>query len=103
LGNIPLDADGEIRNKIEIAPDWIIEILSPEQSSILVIDKISFAQKHGTKLDWLIAPEERTILTFRGDRFNSHKGDDILPVLDVFRDWQLSVADLFSLLTFPSK
>jgi Uma2 family endonuclease len=101
--NIPLDADGEIRNKIEIAPDWIIEILSPEQSSILVIDKISFALKHGTKLGWLIAPEERTVLTFWGDRFNSHKRDDILPVLDVFRDWQLSVADLFSLLTFISK
>jgi Uma2 family endonuclease len=93
----------EWENKIEIAPDWIIEILSPEQSSILVIDKISFALKHGTKLGWLIAPEERTVLTFWGDRFNSHTGDDILPVLDVFRDWQLSASDLFSLLTFTSK
>ncbi|NJM27108.1 MAG: Uma2 family endonuclease [Pseudanabaena sp. RU_4_16] len=101
--NIPLDADGEICNKIELAPDWIIEILSPEQSSILVIDKISFALKHGTKLGWLIAPEERTILTFCDDRFNSYKGDDILPVLDGFRDWQLSASDLFSLLTFTSK
>ncbi|MEE3716753.1 Uma2 family endonuclease [Tumidithrix elongata RA019] len=101
--NIPLDADGEILDKIELAPDWMIEILSPEQSSILVIDKISFALKHGTKLGWLIAPNEKTVLTFQGDRFNSHKDDDILPVLDVFHNWQLSVADLFDLLTFPTK
>jgi Uma2 family endonuclease len=100
---IPLDADGEIQNKIEIAPDWMIEILSPDQSSILVIDKINFALKHGTKLGWLIAPNERTVLTFQGDRFNSHKEDDVLPALDVFRNWELSAADFFDLLTFTTK
>jgi Uma2 family endonuclease len=101
--NIPLDADGEISNKIELAPDWMIEILSPDQSSILAIDKISFALKHGTKLGWLIAPQERTVLTFHSDRFNTHKEGDMLPVLGVFGDWQLSVADLFSLLSFTAK
>jgi len=52
--NIPLDANREVQNRIEIAPDWIIEILSPDQSPIRIIEKISFAIKNGTKLGWLI-------------------------------------------------
>lgn len=98
--HIPLDANGEIINRIEIAPDWIIEILSPEQSPIDVIDKISFALKHGSKLGWLIAPQERTVLSFRGDRFNSHRDEDLLPVLEELTGWQISVNDLFKLLSF---
>jgi Uma2 family endonuclease len=52
--HIPLDENGEILNKITIAPDWIIEILSTEQSSLQLVEKISFALKNGTKLGWLI-------------------------------------------------
>lgn len=101
--HIPLDTNCEIINKIEIPPDWIIEILSPNQSSIAVIEKISFALKNGTKLGWLIAPNERTVLTFQGDRFNSHNGEDLLPILDVLKNWQISVNDLFNLLSFLKK
>jgi Uma2 family endonuclease len=98
--NIPLDDDGEPLNKIEIPPDWVIEILSPDQSTVLVIDKIRFALKHGSKLGWLIAPQERKILTFNANGFDSLQGNDLLPMLEIFSDWQLSVADVFNLLSF---
>jgi Uma2 family endonuclease len=98
--NIPLDDDGETLNKIQIPPDWMIEILSPAQSPFLIIEKIGFALKHGTKLGWLIAPKERHILTFREHTFHSHHGMDILPMLEIFEDWQLSVQDVFNLLKF---
>lgn len=106
--HIPLDANGEIINRIEIPPDWLIEILSPDQSPIDVIDKINFALKHGTKqngtkLGWLIAPQERTVLSFQGDRFNSHRGEDLLPVLEGLKGWQISVNDLFNLLSFARR
>ncbi|BBC23993.1 Uma2 family endonuclease [Pseudanabaena sp. ABRG5-3] len=101
--HIPLDANGEIINRIEIPPDWLIEILSPDQSPIDVIDKISFALKNGTKLGWLIAPQERTVLSFQGDRFNSHRGEDLLPVLEGLKGWQISVNDLFNLLNFARR
>jgi len=55
---IPVDGAGEIINKITIAPNWIIEILSPDRSPIQTIEKISFAIKNGIKLGWLIAEEE---------------------------------------------
>jgi Uma2 family endonuclease len=98
--NIPFDADGEPLNKIQIPPDWMIEILSPAQSPFLIIDKIGFALKNGAKLGWLIVPQEKTILTFIGDRFNSHRGTDILPTLDILNDWQISVQNVFDLLKF---
>ena len=98
--NIPLDDDREPLNKISIAPDWIIEILSLAQSPFLIIDKIGFALKHGTKLGWLVVPKERRILTFKGDSFNICQGIDILPTLEVFGDWQISVQNVFDLLKF---
>ncbi len=101
---IPVDESGEIVNKIMIVPDWIIEILSPDQSPIQTLEKISFAIKNGTKLGWLIAPQERTVIVLQGDRLlEVKKGDDLLPVLDELKDWQLSVNDLFGLLTFVPK
>jgi Uma2 family endonuclease len=97
---IPLGAAQEIVNKIVSLPDWIIEILSPEQSSIRVIDKITFCLKHGTKLGWLVDPQERLVMIFAGDRLPENKeGNDLLPVL-LLDHWQLSVADLFDLLSF---
>ena len=66
----------------------------------LIIEKIGFALKHGTKLGWLIAPKERHILTFQEQTFHSHQGMDILPMLEIFEDWQLSVQDVFNLLKF---
>ncbi len=69
-----------------------------------IIDKISFAIKHGTKLGWLIAPQERKVLVFQGDRLPETKlGNMLLPILDSFTNWQLTVSDLFSLLTFAAK
>jgi len=78
----------------------VIEILSPDQSTVLVIDKIRFALKHGSKLGWLIAPNERKILTFSTNGFDSYQGNDILPMVGILKDWQLSVNDVFNLLIF---
>ncbi|MDJ0734384.1 MAG: Uma2 family endonuclease [Nostocaceae cyanobacterium] len=58
---IPLDANGQIANKFEIAPDWTIEIISPEQSPNKVIGKIIFCIKHGTKLGYFIDTEDKSI------------------------------------------
>ena len=98
---IPLSSQGEIENRFEIAPDWIIEILSPDQSSTRVINKILFCLKNKTKLGWLIDPEEKLVLVFKPQQQPEAKeGQDVLPVLDVVSDLQLSADDLFELLKF---
>jgi Uma2 family endonuclease len=98
---IPLNSQGEIENTFEIAPDWIIEILSPDKSSSRVIKKILFFLKNKTKLGWLIDPEEKLVLAFKPQQQPEAKeNQDILPVLDVLSGLQLSADDLFGLLSF---
>lgn len=94
---IPLDAKGEIENEFEIHPDWTIEILSPEQSSTRVINKILFCLNQGTELGWFLDPKERLIMTFEpGKQPEVKQEQDILPVLSSLTDLQLSVQDVFS-------
>ncbi len=97
---IPVDAKGEIENEFELAPDWTIEILSPDQSSTRVINNILFCLNHGTELGWFIDPQERLIITFRpGEQPEIKQNQDILPVLSSLGDLQLSVQDVFSWLS----
>ncbi len=99
--NIPLDAAGKIVNQFEIPPDWTIEILSPKQSPNRVIRNITFAIQNGTKLGWFLDPDDESIMTFKPNQLPEFKqGKDILPVLDVLKDWNLSVEDVFSSLNF---
>ncbi len=96
---IPLLPDESIADNFEIPPDWTIKILSPDQSPSRVIRKISFCLSHGTKLGWLVEPNSKVVTVFQANTLPEVKeGQDILPVLDVLKDWQLSVADLFSFL-----
>jgi Uma2 family endonuclease len=97
---IPLDANGEIENTFELAPDWIIKILSPDQSPIRVIDNILFCLNHGTALGWLIAPDDRSVMVFRpSQQPEVHQGEEPLAVLSILGEWQLSATEIFSWLS----
>lgn len=63
--HIPLDEDGEIANLIPLAPDWVIEILSPDQSHTRVTKNILHCLKRGTTMGWLIDPAEKTVFVYR--------------------------------------
>ena len=96
--NIPFLPNKRVDNCILVPPDWIIEILSPDQSPLRVMNKISSAITNGSELGWLILPAQDLIMTYEGDRIpEMKKGKDILPVLDVL-DWQVTVDDVFNLL-----
>jgi Uma2 family endonuclease len=66
--NIPKDDDGEIANAVTTAPDWVIEILSPDQSTTKVIANIIHCLDCGTQIGWLIDPAEKIILIYQPDR-----------------------------------
>ena len=96
---IPFDADGEVANTFELAPDWTIEILSPDQSQTRVTDNILLCLKHQTSSGWLIDPEEKAIICFQPNQLPEIKRqpEDSLPVPD-FLDLELTVGQVFSLL-----
>jgi Uma2 family endonuclease len=98
---IPLLANGRIANKFQIPPDWIIEILSPEQSPNRVIRKITFSIQNGANLGWFIDSDDESIMIFQPNQLPEIKqGKDILPVLSVLGNWQLSAENIFSCLSF---
>ncbi len=93
---IPKTPAGKIANQFNIHPDWIIEILSPEQSANRVIDKILFCLKQGAELGWLLDPEDESVIIFQPHQLPEIvSGSTILPVLDIFEDWQLTVQEIF--------
>ena len=97
--NIPFMLNGRVGNKVSLAPDWIIEILSSGQSPLLVMNKIGLAITNGSELGWLISPSQELIMVYVGDHLpETKRGSDILPVLDVLGDWQISVDNIFDLL-----
>jgi Uma2 family endonuclease len=79
---IAFEANGEVANSFETYPDWVIEILSPNQTTTKVIRNILHCLKHGCQLGWLIDPENRVLLAFRPEQAPVELLDnDILPVL----------------------
>jgi Uma2 family endonuclease len=99
---IPRNEAGEIANAFTIHPDWMIEILSPDQSSVRVINNILFFLNQGTQLGWLIDPEERTVLVFRPNQqpLVIESVGELLPILPALAEWQLSMGELFAWLRF---
>jgi Uma2 family endonuclease len=98
--NLPRDPDGEISNQFSHPPDWIIEILSPDQSSILVIDKILLCLKEGSELGWLIDPATKSIMIFQNGStqicFADSEPQQVLPVLTGLETWQITASDIFA-------
>jgi Uma2 family endonuclease len=98
--NLPLDNDGEISNQFNHPPDWIIEILSPNQSSALVIEKILFCLKEGSEIGWLIDPATKSIVIFQNGSTQIHFATDEtqlpLPVLTGLETWQITASDIFA-------
>lgn len=67
VANDRLPADGIGRGWIAVAPDMIVEILSPSESSTELEAKLSDYRTAGTRLIWIVDPERRVITIRDGD------------------------------------
>ncbi len=61
---IQINEMGEPEDDFTEAPDWTIEILSPDQKVTRVIDNILHCLRHGSKLGWMLDPDDYSILMF---------------------------------------
>ncbi|MEO1483970.1 MAG: Uma2 family endonuclease [Myxococcota bacterium] len=66
---------------IEIAPQWVCEVLSPRTAALDRTRKLPIYAEHGVQHAWLIDPESRTLEVFRrqGERWlliAAHEGTD---------------------------
>ena len=94
---IPRDENGYTANVFAIAPDWTIEILSPDQSHTKVAKNILHCIQHGTQMGWLIDPEEQSVFIYLPDRATQlfDEAPNLLPVPEFAKDFQLTLGELF--------
>lgn len=96
---IPRDVNGQVANVFEIAPDWTIEILSPEQSQTKIIKKILHCFQHGTQMAWVIDPDEETVFVYfpqQVDRFfDTDAPEEVIPVPEFASELRFTVRELF--------
>jgi Uma2 family endonuclease len=94
---IPRKEDGGVSNVFLVAPDWTIEILSPNQSQTRVVKNILHCLTCGAQMGWLIDPAERCVFVYLPDRptllFDSM--DAVLPVPGFAGAFELTVEALF--------
>jgi Uma2 family endonuclease len=94
---IPRDENGAIANVFRLAPDWTIEILSPDQSQTKVTKNILHCLKYETQMGWLIDPEEQTVFVYRAKQQPEvfDEPEQQLPVPSFASEVRLSVGELF--------
>ncbi|MGF1574977.1 MAG: Uma2 family endonuclease [Cyanophyceae cyanobacterium] len=96
---IPVDEAGEIDNDVRFCPDWILEILSPDQSQTHLTRKILAALQSGCQMGWIVDPSERTVLVYPAHSsptfFDLENPDQPIAVPKFAQGFQVSVNTLF--------
>ena len=99
---IPRDDDGDIANTFDSAPDWTIEILSPDQSPTKVIKNILHCLDQGCEMGWMLNPEEKEITIFPANsrsRMFSMESSEAIPVPEFAAALALTTAEIFGWLS----
>ncbi|MGC1306977.1 MAG: Uma2 family endonuclease [Phormidesmis sp.] len=94
--DIPRGDGGMIDGELFAAPNWLVEVLSPNQSQTKLVKKILHAIDHGTQLGWLIDPYEKCIFGYTPDwRIVIYEDPDMqLPVPDFAEGFSLTVKEI---------
>ena len=91
-----LAATGDVPDDFNLFPDWIIEILSPEQRPNQVLEKILFCLENGSELGWFIDPDDLSILFLLPEKQPViYRSEALLPVLSGL-ELTLSVKQVFA-------
>ena len=91
---IPLDAD--ISGYAEVAPDLVVEIVSPNDRRAEVNDKALMWLHYGVRIVWVVRPEERLIDVHRDGHPVSTLGEsESLDGQDVIPGFSCAVREVF--------
>jgi Uma2 family endonuclease len=77
------------------APDFAVEIMSPDDRISDVLDKVRFYLENGVRLVWLIDPRTRTVMVWSTwDEAHIFTEEDTVDGGDVLPGFTVSVADI---------
>ncbi len=90
---VPIDEDAYP----EIAPDLVVEVVSPSQTGPSVEEKVAIYLATGVRLIWVIDPVRRTVRVHRANGSEQTLSEvDILDGEDVLPGFRLSIVELFA-------
>ena len=94
---IPRRENGGIANVFAVAPDWTIEILSPQQNQTKVTKNILHCLEQGTQMGWLIEPDEQSVFVYRPHQATTVYDEPAmrLPVPEFAKDLHLTIEEMF--------
>jgi Uma2 family endonuclease len=83
---------------LELAPDLVVEVVSPNDRAGAIEEKIELYQRFGVPLIWLLWPRRHTISVLElGRAARELREGDVLDGGDVLPGFRVPVADLFDL------
>jgi Uma2 family endonuclease len=54
-----------VSDSFALAPDWVIEILSPEQSITRLLKNVTHCLVHETQMGWMVAPDDYSVIIYQ--------------------------------------
>ncbi len=95
-GRIPKNEHGEPVEDVFLAPDLIVEIISPGQTVQKMLQRLTWCVRNGVHLGWLVQPNQRRVFIVRPGRDREVlEGTAVLSGEDVLPGYELPLAELF--------
>lgn len=102
LDRLARDPSGEVADDVFDPPDLAVEIVSPEQSVVHLVEKLAFCIENGVQLGWLIDPGKKKVMVFRPEQLPEELAPDgVLQDPEVLPGFRLTVAEMFGWLKLP--
>ena len=97
VANDSLPTSDSVSSFLPLAPNFAVEVVSPNDSSTYVEAKAQMWLEAGTAMVLVVDPATRMVRVYRTrDSIDVLTGSDELDASDVVPDWKLAVADFFS-------
>ena len=89
-------AQARVRGYPELAPDFVVEVVSPNDTAGEVQSKVDEWLRAGVRLVWVLYPSTRTAMTFRAEGgVQLLHADDAIDAEPVLSGFSCRVGDLF--------
>lgn len=93
---LPRDAAGELLDDVRIAPLVVVEIVSPQQSVVRLVERCTWYVEHGVLLALLVDPTDRSVLAFLPSEVpRAVRGPEPIPWLHVLPEVPITADNLF--------
>ncbi len=87
------------RGPVQVAPDFAIEVLSPDDRAGDIIDRVQFYLRAGVQLTWIVDPERESVTVYRpGAAPEEHRAPGKLDAHPVLSAFEADLAELFAVL-----